>query len=234
MKRKNYPLHIAIIMDGNGRWAKKKGKSRVLGHKEGVKAVYRSVKFALINNIKVLTLYAFSNENWLRSPLEVSNLMILFEEILKKDSLILNKYNIKLKILGNKKKLNSTLQNQIKISESLTSENNGLRLNIAINYGGRQDILSGLKKIMHQILSRKLNLNDIKEDSFASFLSTKNLPPVDLLIRTGGNIRISNFLLWEIAYSELYFTKVFWPDFDQVSFSDAINQFKLRKRNFGK
>ncbi|WP_343153082.1 polyprenyl diphosphate synthase [Buchnera aphidicola] len=234
IKKRNFPSHIAIIMDGNGRWAKKRGQPKIFGHKEGIKAVYRSLQFALFNNIKVLTLYAFSSENWRRSSIEVENLMFLFEYILKKDIFNLNKYNVKLKILGNKRKLHCTLQKQIKISELLTSKNKGLKLNIAINYGGRQDILYGIKNIINEILSGKLKMSDIKEDTFSSVLSTRFLPPVDLLIRTGGNIRISNFLLWEIAYSELYFTNIFWPDFDNNSFIAAINQFKKRKRNFGK
>ncbi|CAL4321043.1 polyprenyl diphosphate synthase [Buchnera aphidicola] len=234
IKIRNFPSHIAIIMDGNGRWAKKRGKPKIFGHQEGIKAVYRSIQFALFNNIEVLTLYAFSNENWKRSSIEVRNLMFLFEKILKKDVLNLNKYNIKLKILGNKKKLHSALQKQIKISELLTSKNKGLKLNIALNYGGRQDILRGVKNIVNKIFLGKLDISDLQEDTFSSVLSTKFLPPVDLLIRTGGNIRISNFLLWEIAYSELYFTDIFWPDFNSRSFTKAINQFKKRKRNFGK
>ncbi|AWH90543.1 di-trans,poly-cis-decaprenylcistransferase [Buchnera aphidicola (Melanaphis sacchari)] len=226
--------HIAIIMDGNGRWAQKRGKIRTLGHKEGFKTVKKIIKFSIEKKIKILTLYAFSTENWKRPRLEVIELMNLFLFALKKEIKNINKYNIQLKIIGNVDSFSKNLKNYIYQSEKITSNNTGLILNIAANYGGRWDILEGIKKIILAIEKGDLKVSQIKEKKFSQYLSTANLLPVDLVIRTGGEKRISNFLLWEIAYSELYFTDILWPDFSVLDFEEAINFFISRKRRFGK
>ncbi|QCI24320.1 di-trans,poly-cis-decaprenylcistransferase [Buchnera aphidicola (Muscaphis stroyani)] len=227
------PHHVAVIMDGNGRWAEKKGKMRVVGHQEGLKAVKKVVKFAFIKKLKILTLYAFSSENWKRSELEIKALIKLFLFALNSEIHNLTKYNIRLKIIGNLKHFNKDFQHCVQKAEEITLKNSGLLLNIAINYGGRWDIIQGIKKIFNRIQQKKLKLEKINENMFSQYLSTGNSLPVDLVIRTGGEKRISNFLLWQIAYSELYFTDVLWPDFNQYIFQDAINFFISRNRRFG-
>lgn len=228
-----HPKHIAIIMDGNGRWAKNKNKSRIEGHKAGVKALLNAVNFALKNNLQVLTLYAFSTENWNRSKNEVNGLMKLFTTVLKNETKNLHNNNIKLCIIGNILKLKKELQNIIKISEKLTSKNNGLILNIAINYGGRWDIIQGIKKIALKVKKGLIDPNKITEHTLSNVISIKENIPLDFVIRTGGEYRISNFLLWQIAYSELFFTKVLWPDFDDNLFKIALDVFAKRNRRFG-
>ncbi|WP_343189596.1 polyprenyl diphosphate synthase [Buchnera aphidicola] len=225
--------HVAIIMDGNGRWAKKKGKNRIFGHKYGIKSVFRVINFSLLHNIKFLTLYAFSTENWNRPYFEVNNLMYIFQYILKKKIYYIHKKNIRLKIIGNIKKLSVKLQKNIFFAEKLTHKNSNLILNIAINYGGRWDIIQAVKKIIKQVKDKKLLLKDITEKKFDYFLSVNDFNPVDLVIRTGGKYRVSNFLLWQIAYSEFFFTKVLWPDFNDKIFQCAIDIFYKRKRSFG-
>lgn len=232
--QKKIPRHIAIIMDGNGRWAKKRGKIRTFGHKVGFKAVKETVKFAVKNKIKILTLYTFSSENWHRPKLEVISLLKLFLFALKNEINNLNKYNICLKVIGDLTVFNEELQSCIYNAEKITLNNSGLILNIAANYGGKWDIVEGVKKIITDVQNGYLDKDEIKEEVFSKYLSTNSLFPVDLLIRTGGEKRISNFLLWQIAYSELYFTDVLWPDFDQFVFQDAINYFNTRNRSFGK
>ncbi|UPT14909.1 polyprenyl diphosphate synthase [Buchnera aphidicola] len=230
---KKIPRHIAIIMDGNGRWAQKRGKIRILGHKEGFKAVKKTVKFALQNKIKVLTLYTFSTENQKRPKLEIIALLELFLFALKNEIQHLNKYNICLKVIGDLTYFDKELQLYIYNAERMTLNNNGLILNIAANYGGKWDIVEGVKKILSDVQKGILCISQIKEEIFSQYLSTNNLLPVDLVIRTGGEKRISNFLLWQIAYSELYFTDVLWPDFNAFEFKNAINYFSTRKRRFG-
>ncbi|AHG60140.1 polyprenyl diphosphate synthase [Buchnera aphidicola] len=225
--------HVAIIMDGNGRWANKKGKMRVLGHKAGFEAVKKAVKFAIINNFKILTLYAFSSENWNRPLFEVKSLMKLFLFALHSEIKNLKKYNIRLKVIGDITYFDEKLQYNIHQAEKITLENNGLILNVAINYGGRWDIIQSVKKIVNQVQKGFLNVEQIKENTLSQFLSTSDLFPVDLVIRTGGEKRISNFLLWQIAYSELYFTDVLWPDFNRHIFQNAIDSFISRERRFG-
>ncbi|QCI20382.1 di-trans,poly-cis-decaprenylcistransferase [Buchnera aphidicola (Brachycaudus cardui)] len=225
--------HIAIIMDGNGRWANKKGKIRILGHKAGFKAVKKTVKFAVLNNLKILTLYAFSSENWSRPLFEVQSLIKLFLFALDSEIENLKKFNIRLKIIGDITHFDKKLQHNINTVEKITVKNKGLILNIALNYGGRWDIIQSVKKIINQVQKGSLNIEEISEHTFTKFLSTSELLPVDLVIRTGGEKRISNFLLWQIAYSELYFTDVLWPDFNQYIFQDAIDSFISRERRFG-
>lgn len=231
--KEDNPHHVAIIMDGNRRWAKKRGKMCVLGHKEGFKALKKAVKFAIMNKIQILTLYAFSTENRNRSILEVNTLMELFLFALNNEINNLNKYNIQLKIIGDITFFNEKLQKKIVQVEKITLKNSGLILNIAANYGGRWDIIQSIKKIINKVQKGMLDVEQIKENTFSKYLSTGNLKPVDLVIRTGGEKRISNFLLWQIAYSELYFTDVLWPDFNQYIFQNAIDFFISRERRFG-
>ncbi|AEO08040.1 polyprenyl diphosphate synthase [Buchnera aphidicola] len=231
--QKCYPRHIAIIMDGNRRWAEKKGKMRIIGHQEGFKALKKAVRFSILKNLEILTVYAFSSENWNRPIFEIQYLMKLFSFMLENEMNNFKKYNIKFKVMGDITLFNKELQNNIHQAEKLTLNNNGLILNIAANYGGRWDIIQSVKKIINKVQKGILNVNDVTEDTFSKCLSTHQLLPVDLVIRTGGEKRISNFLLWQIAYSELYFTDILWPDFNQYVFQDAIDFFISRERRFG-
>ena len=227
------PRHVAIIMDGNGRWAKRQGKLRVFGHKAGVKSVRRAVSFAANNHLDALTLYAFSSENWNRPVQEVSALMELFVRALDSEVKSLHKHNVRLRVIGDISRFSTRLQERIRRSEQLTENNDGLTLNIAANYGGRWDIIEGVKKLAEQVQEGLLRPDQITEESLTSQLCMQELAPVDLVIRTGGEHRISNFLLWQIAYAEFYFTDVLWPDFDEHVFEGALNAFSLRERRFG-
>lgn len=228
------PQHVAIIMDGNGRWAKKKGKIRTFGHKAGVKAVRASVSYALKNNVKVLTLFAFSSENWSRPAEEVGVLMELFKMVLGSEVKKLHKNNVRLKIIGDTSRFDSKLVSKIREAEVLTEKNSSLVLNIAANYGGRWDIVNAAKELITLVQAGQLDVADIDEELFTSHTCAADLPAVDLLIRTGGEQRISNFLLWQIAYAELYFSEDFWPDFDEAAFQVAVDAFTDRQRRFGK
>lgn len=227
------PRHVAIIMDGNGRWAKNQGKLRISGHKAGVKAVRRSVSFAVSNNLEALTLYAFSSENWSRPPQEVTALMELFVWALDSEVKSLHKHNVRLRIIGDVSRFSNRIQERIRRAEELTQQNSGLTLNIAANYGGRWDIIQGVKKLAEQVQEGLLRPDQITEENLSAHLCMQGLAPVDLVIRTGGEHRISNFLLWQIAYAEFYFTDVLWPDFDEHVFEGALNAFSLRERRFG-
>ncbi|AFA41210.1 undecaprenyl pyrophosphate synthetase (di-trans,poly-cis-decaprenylcistransferase) [Wigglesworthia glossinidia endosymbiont of Glossina morsitans morsitans (Yale colony)] len=229
----NQPRHIAIIMDGNGRWANNRGKMRIFGHKAGLESAKRAVNFAIKHRFNALTLYAFSSENWNRPKQEVSDLMELFLYSLNHTIHSLQKNNVRLKIIGDISQFNLRLQKYIKKTEQLTHKNNGLNLNIAANYGGRWDIIQGVKKIVDKVQKGSLYPEQINESIFCKLISMNELMPVDLVIRTGGEYRISNFLLWQIAYSELFFTDVLWPDFNHDIFSSAISSFLKRKRRFG-
>jgi undecaprenyl diphosphate synthase len=228
------PKHVAIIMDGNGRWAKKKGKIRTFGHKAGVKAVRASVSYALKNGVKVLTLFAFSSENWNRPAEEVGVLMELFKMVLGSEVKKLHKNNVRLKIIGDTSRFDSKLVSRIREAESLTESNDSLVLNIAANYGGRWDIVNAAKELITQVQAGQIDVADIDEEVFARHTCAADLPVVDLLIRTGGEQRISNFLLWQIAYAELYFSEDFWPDFNEAVFEAAVGDFNDRQRRFGK
>ncbi|WP_075182131.1 (2E,6E)-farnesyl-diphosphate-specific ditrans,polycis-undecaprenyl-diphosphate synthase [Pantoea sp. 1.19] len=227
------PRHVAIIMDGNGRWAKQRGKLRISGHKAGVKSVRRAVSFAVSQKLEALTLYAFSSENWSRPQQEVSALMELFVWALDSEVKSLHKHNVRLKIIGDISRFNSRLQERIRHAEELTQQNNGLTLNIAANYGGRWDIIHGVRQVAEQVKEGRLMPEQIDETLFSRYLSLQELAPVDLLIRTSGEHRISNFLIWQIAYAELYFTDVLWPDFDEQVFEGALHAFATRERRFG-
>jgi undecaprenyl diphosphate synthase len=229
----NGPRHVAIIMDGNGRWAKNQGKLRISGHKAGVKSVRRAVSFAVSNNLEALTLYAFSSENWSRPPQEVTALMELFVWALDSEVKSLHKHNVRLRVIGDTSRFSPRIQERIRRSETLTANNSGLTLNIAANYGGRWDIIEGVKKLAEQVQEGLLRPDQITEESLTSQLCMQELAPVDLVIRTGGEHRISNFLLWQIAYAEFWFTDVLWPDFDEHVFEGALNAFSLRERRFG-
>lgn len=228
------PRHVAIIMDGNGRWAKQLGKMRISGHKEGAKAVRRAVMFAANQEgLEALTLYAFSSENWNRPAQEVSALMELFFMALDKEVKKLHKNNVRLRIIGEVSRFSDKLKQKIHQSQELTKDNTGLTLNIAANYGGRWDIAQAARQIACQVKDGALAVEDINEACLSQHICLNDLPPVDLVIRTGGEHRISNFLLWQIAYAELYFTEVLWPDFDELVFEGAINAFAQRERRFG-
>ncbi len=227
------PRHVAIIMDGNGRWAKNQGKLRISGHRAGVKSVRRAVSFAVSNNLEALTLYAFSSENWSRPAQEVTALMELFVWALDSEVKSLHKHNVRLRVIGDTSRFSPRIQERIRRSETLTANNSGLTLNIAANYGGRWDIIEGVKKLAEQVQEGLLRPDQITEESLTSQLCMQELAPVDLVIRTGGEHRISNFLLWQIAYAEFYFTDVLWPDFDEHVFEGALNAFSLRERRFG-
>ncbi|CDG88554.1 (2E,6E)-farnesyl-diphosphate-specific ditrans,polycis-undecaprenyl-diphosphate synthase [Xenorhabdus bovienii] len=227
------PRHVAIIMDGNGRWAKQRGKLRVFGHRAGVKAVRVAVSFSVKHNIESLTLYAFSSENWNRPQQEVSSLMELFVFALDNEVKSLHKHNVKLSVIGDISRFSSRLQERIRRSVELTAGNTGLQLNIAANYGGRWDLAQGVKQIAEKIRANELEPEEITEATVGSFINLSEQPEVDLVIRTGGEHRISNFLLWQIAYAELYFTDILWPDFDETVFEGAINAFVKRERRFG-
>nr|WP_228005885.1 (2E,6E)-farnesyl-diphosphate-specific ditrans,polycis-undecaprenyl-diphosphate synthase [Xenorhabdus sp. BG5] len=227
------PRHVAIIMDGNGRWAKKRGKLRVFGHRAGIKAVRSAVSFSVKHNINSLTLYAFSSENWNRPQQEVSSLMELFVFALDNEVKSLHKHNVKLSVIGDISRFSSRLQERIRRSVELTAGNTGLQLNIAANYGGRWDLVQSFKQIAEKIKTNELSPEEITEVTVDDFINLSQQPEVDLVIRTGGEHRISNFLLWQIAYAELYFTDILWPDFDETVFEGAINAFAKRERRFG-
>jgi undecaprenyl diphosphate synthase len=227
------PQHVAIIMDGNGRWAQLRGKKRVSGHKSGVESVRTSVATAAKHGVKALTLFAFSSENWQRPETEVSVLMDLFMFVLTREVKRLHKNGIKFNVIGDLSKFSAKLQKMIKESEALTAENTGMVLSIAANYGGRWDITHAAKMLAGKVERQEINANEITEASMNEQMSLAQLPELDLLIRTGGDYRISNFLLWQAAYAELYFTDVLWPDFNEIEFTKAITLFDQRERRFG-
>ena len=227
------PRHVAIIMDGNGRWAEQRGKARTNGHKAGAAAVRRVVAFARRNGIEALTLFAFSSENWKRPAVEVKVLMELFATVLNREVDELDKHGVQLRIIGDLSKFSPRLQEKIKQAEARTAENNALRLNIAANYGGQWDIMQAAQAFAREVEQGRARAEQLDESRFASYLNLHDCPTVDLLIRTGGDVRISNFLLWQSAYAELYFCDTLWPDFDDAAFAQAINCFVARERRFG-
>lgn len=230
----NIPKHISIVMDGNGRWARLKHRPRFLGHKKGVEAVREIVKTCSKLNIECLSLFAFSSENWKRPEEEIKNLMGLFMMALEREAKALAKNNVRLQIIGDLSAFSEKLQTKIKQVEDLTINSTGLRLIVAANYGGRWDITQSTKALAKEIQSGSLNQDSISEDDISKNISTADLPDPDLFIRTGGEKRISNFLLWQMAYTELYFTDVLWPDFDAKELEKAIMDYSSRQRRFGK
>ena len=227
------PVHIAIIMDGNGRWASNKKKSRRYGHKKGASTAKNIVKIAGSNEIKYLTLYAFSTENWGRPTKEVTLLMSLFIETLENEIDELNSNNVKIRFIGDRENLSKKLQDKMENAEKITSDNTGLNLYVALAYGARWDILNAIKGIVSRVKENQLDESKIDENILSSHLQLGNIPDPDLLIRTGGEKRISNFLLWNIAYTELFFCDCLWPEFNKKEFFNALNFYSKRKRRFG-
>ncbi|ARQ46745.1 polyprenyl diphosphate synthase [Oxalobacter formigenes] len=224
------PQHIAIVMDGNGRWAKKRFLPRVAGHVKGVEAIRRTIEGCIVRNIPYLTVFAFSSENWKRPGEEVSFLMNLFLSSLEKETDKLHDNDIRLKVVGDLSRFDVPLQKAITVAEEKTSKNSTLTLTVCANYGGRWDILQAARRMS----SEGLDVKDMTEERLSSYLALSYAPEPDLFIRTGGETRISNFLLWQLAYSELYFTETFWPDFDNEELEKAIASFQSRERRFGK
>lgn len=227
------PRHIAIIMDGNGRWAQKRFMPRIIGHRAGVKTVRKIVEFCVEQKIEALTLFAFSSENWRRPAEEVSLLMNLFVSTLQAEIKRLHENNIRLRFIGDLSAFSSQLRDLLLGGMDLTSGNDGLNLIIAANYGGRWDVAQSVKQIAHKVLNGEMSVDDISAEHISKHLVLADLPEPDLFIRTGGEQRISNFLLWQLAYTELYFTDELWPDFDGISLQKAILSYKKRERRFG-
>jgi undecaprenyl diphosphate synthase len=228
------PKHIAVVMDGNGRWAKKRFLPRTAGHKAGVKATRMLVENCTQHNIKALTIFAFSSENWNRPEKEVSGLMSLFVATLGSEMKKLHKQNVRVRFIGDCSRFSKKLQDGIANAEKMTESNTGLNLSIAANYGGRWDIVNTCKKIVRRVLSGEISEDDITESMFADEIDIAGLPDPDLLIRTGGESRMSNFLIWHLAYTELYFSDVLWPDFNAKELEKSLEWFSTRQRRFGK
>lgn len=229
----NIPKHIAIIMDGNGRWAKKRNLPRVAGHQKGVETVRIIVETCVSLGVNVLTLYTFSTENWKRPKEEVSTLMKLIVKSLQKETDELNRNNIRLTTIGDKNSLPEIVQKELDNAITKTANNSKMILNLALSYGGRWELVEAAKNITAQVLAGKIAIDDINEEIISKNLTTADLPNPDLLIRSGGEFRISNFLLWQIAYSEIYVTDILWPDFRCKQLLDAIKDYQKRERRFG-
>ena len=233
LDHKKLPQHIAIIMDGNGRWAKKRGLPRSAGHLAGVKTVRRIVRTSSNIGIKFLTMYAFSTENWKRPKDEVSTIMSLFKIYLKKEISTFNKNDVRLNVIGNTEDLSDDLQKILNNALKKTSANKGLTFTLAINYGSRQEIINAVKNIVNDV-EKGIITRDINENTISRYLYTSDLPDPDLLIRTSGEMRISNFLLWQLSYAEIWVTDTYWPDFEQTEYIKAILDYQNRQRRFGK
>lgn len=227
------PRHVAIIMDGNGRWAEKRSQPRVMGHRAGVEAVRDIVKSCASKGVEVLTLFAFSSENWRRPKQEVSLLMELFMTALGIEVKRLHRNNVRLKVIGDVGKFNGALQERIRKAETLTENNTGLKVVVAANYGGRWDVTQAARQLAQLVKEGEISVDDVTPERMASHISLSELPEPDLFIRTGGEKRISNFMLWQLAYTELYFTDTLWPDFDKDAFEVALESFASRQRRFG-
>ena len=229
----NNPRHIAIIMDGNGRWAQKRFMPRAVGHQAGVRAVRKIVEYCAKHKIEVLTLFAFSSENWRRPEAEVSLLMALFMATLQREINNLDRNNIRLRFIGDRAAFSDKLQQRMAEGEAKTKDNTALTVVVAANYGGHWDMCQAFRTVAEKMATGELKNQVISEQLINQHLSTAGLPDPDLFIRTGGEQRVSNFMLWQLAYTELYFTATLWPDFDQNSIEDAIKSFKSRQRRFG-
>jgi undecaprenyl diphosphate synthase len=230
----NLPKHLAIIMDGNGRWAKKQGLLRALGHESGTKSVKENIKSCAKLGIEYLTLYAFSTENWNRPKIEVDTLMKILVRSLKKELPTLQNNNIKLNTIGNLEKLPKKAQEELLDVIEKTKSNTRMTLTLALSYGSREEIVSAVRNISDKVKNNIISIDSIDDSIINEHLYTQNLPEVDLLIRTSGEHRISNFLLWQIAYAELYFTDILWPDFKEQDLYEAIISYQKRERRFGK
>ena len=230
----NIPVHVAVIMDGNGRWAKKRFMPRVAGHKAGVDSTRKLVEDCAKKGVGILTIFAFSSENWNRPEKEVKSIMLLFLSTISNEISRLHKKNVRVRFIGDRSRFSEKLQSDMSSSEELTSSNTGLSLNIAVNYGGRMDIVNAVHKMISKAVSGEITTTDVDERLFAQYLSLGGMPDPDLIIRTGGEQRISNFLVWQSAYSELYFTDALWPDFSTKDLEEALAWYTTRQRRFGK
>ena len=230
---KRFPRHVAIILDGNGRWAQQRGRERTYGHQVGAANVKNIVRAAGHMGIRCLTIYAFSTENWKRSEAEVKGLMLLLKAYVEKMLAKTNSNNIKINILGDISKLDISLQKSINRILDKTKENTGLTLNIAFNYGGRDEIVKATQKISEEVKKGNINVEDIDEKMVGDYLYTKGQPDPDIMIRTSGELRLSNFLLWQLAYTEFVFLNKYWPDFNEKDLDNAVEDFQKRHRNFG-
>lgn len=234
MTEKNSCMHIAIIMDGNGRWAKKRNMPRSYGHKKGAENVVKITRAMKESGVKYLTLYAFSTENWQRSDDEVSALMSLLEEYLDKEFKEIMENNVRIMFIGERQMLSDVIQEKMNIVEKQSKDNDGLTLCVALSYGSRQEIINTTKKIAKLVKDNDLSVEDINQDLISSMLYTSGIPDPDILIRTSGEQRISNYLLWQLAYTELFFTDTLWPDFNKDELDDIIKNFNNRERRYGK
>lgn len=229
----NKPQHIAVIMDGNGRWAQARGLSRTKGHREGAEAVRRFIESAFEHHIPYVTLYSFSMENWTRPQAEIDDLMDLLRRYLKSETAELHKKGARLMVIGQTDLLPQDVQDLIKKFEDMTKENNKLTVVFALSYGSRQEIVQAVQNLAVQVENGTLKPSGITSDIVSKSLMTRNIPDPDLLIRTSGEMRLSNFLLWQSAYTEFYFTPVLWPDFDKKEFNKALDEYAQRQRRFG-
>ena len=227
------PRHVAIIMDGNGRWASARGLPRVEGHRRGVEAVRRTVRAACDIGIEVVTIFSFSAENWTRPPSEISELMGLLRRFIRNDLADLHKSNVRVRIIGEREGLDPDIARLLTEAEDLTRANSGLTLVVAFNYGARQEIARAARRIAAQVEQGTLKASDVSANTIGRFLDAPDLPDPDLIIRTSGEQRLSNFLLWQSAYSELVFVPTYWPDFDRATLEDAIREYQQRERRFG-
>jgi len=229
----NLPKHLGIIMDGNGRWAKLRGKRRIFGHEAGVLRAKDIVENSVRLEIEALTLYTFSSENWKRPAKEIDGLMRLFERTIKKYTGLLIENNVRFKQAGNKGMLPKSLIRKLEQMEAITSENTGLKLTLAIAYGSRQDIVQGILQIIDDVDDGKIDKSQIDESTLSNHLSFSDLPDLDLIIRTSGETRVSNFMLWELAYSEIHFTETLWPSFEDQEFFEILENYSKSERRFG-
>jgi len=230
----NIPRHIAFIMDGNGRWAKAKGLPRTVGHRRGVQRVKEIVRAAAEAKIQAVTFFAFSTENWQRSPKEVNVLMRFLDNFLDKEIKELHQKNIKFMVIGRAKPLPENILKKIKAAQDLTSANTGMAVVLALNYGARQEIVDAAKLLCRKAVKGELDIENLSEEDFSRCLYTAGLPDPDLLVRTSGEMRISNFLLWQLSYAEFYFPKICWPDFSKEELNKAIKEYQERERRFGR
>ena len=227
------PKHIAVIMDGNGRWAQRRRRPRIIGHRAGARAVATCIDFCLERGIRALTLFAFSSENWGRPEDEVGGLMKLFLHVLEREVAELHRRGVRIRFIGDMERFSPAIRERMSNAEALTAANTTLSLNIAASYGGRQDIASAARALAEDVAAGRLAPEDIDEAAVATRIALADLPPPDLLIRTGGDQRISNFLLWQLAYAELWFTETLWPDLDAATLQRALDEFSGRERRFG-
>ena len=227
------PRHIAIVMDGNGRWAKQRNRPRGMGHQAGLKALRSTIEHCVHLGVETLTVFAFSSENWNRPDDEISRLMKLFMRALDNEVSELHRNGIRVCFIGEKTAFQPAIQKKMSAAQALTADNNKLTTNIAVNYGGRWDITQAARQVANAVADGSLSVGEVNEDTFAQFLALADAPDPDLFIRTGGELRISNFLLWQSAYTEFYFTPVLWPDFDGQVLDQAISVFRARERRYG-